>query len=251
MISSSPHRASSAVSAGLAIAPWIAAATPVRMRLCRCTSPRTPLARTARRDLRVSPGHSLCVDVVGEVLIPAIALVNGTTIVQEDVDCVTYWHVELEGGHDIVLAENMPAESYLEMGNRGFFAESGVVALNASPDTPVATHADFCRPFHMEGALVEVVRAQLAARAKTLGWRKHVLTKRPQLRVFEVASPTEILAQKHKPQLNRSRGLPPTSSRLTSGSRRKAGIGPLRTSARSAVRQFTPPPTGDLGRKQI
>ncbi len=46
-----------------------------------------------------------------------------------------------------------------------------MVALDASPDAPVATHADFCRPFHMEGALVEVVRAQLAARAKRLGWR--------------------------------------------------------------------------------
>ncbi len=123
------------------------------------------------RDLVVSPGHSLCVDVVGEVLIPAGSLINGTTIVQEDVDTVTYWHVELEGGHDILLAENMPAESYLEMDNRGFFAESDVVELDASPDAPVVTHADFCRPFHAEGALVDVVRAQLAARAEKLGWR--------------------------------------------------------------------------------
>ena len=122
------------------------------------------------RDLLVSPGHSLCVDVVGEVLIPAIALVNGTTITQEDVETVTYWHVELDE-HEVILAENMPAESYLEMGNRSFFAENGVVALDASPDAPVATHADFCRPFYAEGALVEVVRAQIAARAKKLGWR--------------------------------------------------------------------------------
>ncbi len=122
------------------------------------------------RDLRVSPGHSLCVDVVGEVLIPAGVLVNGTTITREDVDHVTYWHVELDS-HDILLAENMPAESYIEMGNRGFFAENGVVALDASPDAPVVTHADFCRPFHAEGALVEVVRAQLAIRATQLGWR--------------------------------------------------------------------------------
>ncbi len=122
------------------------------------------------RDLLVSPGHSLCVDVVGEVLIPAVALINGTTITQEDVDTVTYWHVELDR-HDILLAENMPAESYLDMGNRGFFAEADVVALDASPDAPVVTHADFCRPFHSEGALVEVVRAQLGARAEKLGWR--------------------------------------------------------------------------------
>ena len=122
------------------------------------------------RDLVVSPGHSLCVDIVGEVLIPASSLINGTTIVQEDVDHVTYWHVELDGGHDIILAENTPAESYLAMGNRSFFAEGAVVALDASPDVPVVTHADFCRPFHAAGALVEVVRAQLAARATHLGW---------------------------------------------------------------------------------
>ena len=106
------------------------------------------------RDLLLSPGHALCIDVVGEVLIPAGSLINVTTITQEDVDSVTYWHVEVEGGHDILLAENMPAESYLEMGNRGFFAGNGVVVLDASPDATVLTHDDFCRPFHAEGALV-------------------------------------------------------------------------------------------------
>ncbi len=123
------------------------------------------------RDLLVSPGHSLCVDVVGEVLIPAVALINGITIIQEDVDHVTYWHVELEGGHEIIMAENMPCESYLDMGNRAFFAENGVVSLDATPNVPVVTHADFCRPFHADGAIVDVVRAQLAARATRLGWR--------------------------------------------------------------------------------
>ena len=127
------------------------------------------------RHLYVSPGHSLCVDVVGEVLIMASALINGTTVTREDVERVTYWHIELDG-HDILLAENLACESYLEMGNRGFFAESEVVALDASPDVaidsaPARTHADFCRPFHGEGALVEVVRARLSARARRLGWR--------------------------------------------------------------------------------
>ena len=121
------------------------------------------------RDLMVSPGHALCIDIVGEVLIPAAALVNGTTIRQEKVDEVTYWHVELDR-HDILLAENMMAESYFDMGNRPFFAESAVTALVASPDAPVSTHADFCRPFHMAGALVEVVRAQLQKRVPGLGW---------------------------------------------------------------------------------
>ena len=123
------------------------------------------------RDLRVSPGHALCLDLLGEVLIPASALVNGTTISQEDVDAVAYWHVELDS-HDIILAENLPCESYLDMGNRPFFAEAEVVDLDASPDAAASarTHADFCRPFHGEGPLVEVVRSQLRARALRLDW---------------------------------------------------------------------------------
>ena len=122
------------------------------------------------RDLVLSPGHSICVDLLGEVLIPASALINGTTIVQEHVERITYWHVELEGGHEIVLAENMPTESYLEMGNRGFFAEAEAIALHASPDARVATHADFCRPFHQDRLVVQFVRERLAARALVLGW---------------------------------------------------------------------------------
>ena len=117
------------------------------------------------RDLFVSPGHSICVDLMGETLIPAGALVNGTSIVQVEVDTVTYWHVELDK-HEIILAENLPAESYLEMGNRSFFVESGSVKLNASPDAPLRTHTDFCRPFCADGPLVDAVRAKLAARAR-------------------------------------------------------------------------------------
>ncbi len=119
------------------------------------------------RDLVVSPGHSLCVDALGEMLMPASALINGTTIAQIEVERVTYWHVELDA-HEIVLAENLPAESYLEMGNRAFFAEAGTVALGAIPDAPVRTHADFCRPYLASGPLVEAVRGRLAARADDL-----------------------------------------------------------------------------------
>ena len=119
------------------------------------------------RDLRLSPGHAICVDAPGEVLIPSGALVNGTTIVQDDVASVTYWHIELDS-HDVLLAEGLPVESYLDMGNRGFFGEDGVTALHAVPDAPVPTHADFCRPFHGSGALVEAVRDRLAARAKKI-----------------------------------------------------------------------------------
>jgi hypothetical protein len=123
------------------------------------------------RDLYVSPWHAICVDVMGEVLIPASALVNGATVVQLDVDEVTYWHVELES-HDILFANGLPAESYLEMGNRGFFAEECIVGLDALPDSTALTHADFCRPFFVDGPVVGAVRARLAAQAESLGWQK-------------------------------------------------------------------------------
>ena len=121
-----------------------------------------------QRDLFVSPGHAICVNVLGEVLIPAIALVNGSTVAQVDVDTVTYWHVELDA-HDILLAEGLPAESYLAMENRSFFTESDLVALNALPDSP-RSHSDFCRPFHADGPIVEAVHARLATCAAAAGW---------------------------------------------------------------------------------
>ncbi len=121
------------------------------------------------RDLWVSPGHAICLDMLGEVLIPASSLINGSTIRQMDVDTVTYWHVELDS-HDVLLAENLPAESYFEWNNRSFFVESGIVKFDAVPDGK-PDHADFCRPFHADGVLVEVARSQISARAKSLGWR--------------------------------------------------------------------------------
>ncbi|WP_177202225.1 Hint domain-containing protein [Methylobacterium sp. ap11] len=121
------------------------------------------------RDLVLSPGHAVCLDLLGEVLVPANALVNGATIVRDTVNTVTYWHVELDS-HDILLAEGLPAESYLDAGNRAFFAENDVVDLDLTPDDRPA-HADFCRPFHEDGVLVDAARAQLRRRAEALGWR--------------------------------------------------------------------------------
>ncbi len=121
------------------------------------------------RNLLVSPGHHICVDVLGEVLIPAIRLVNGTTITQVDVETVTYWHVELES-HDILLAEGLPAESYLDMGNRGFFGEENRAEFDAKSNAP-ESHAGFCRPALSSGVLVEALRQRLADQARQLGWR--------------------------------------------------------------------------------
>lgn len=73
------------------------------------------------RDLFLSPDHAVH---VGEVLIPVRYLLNGATIAQVPVPAVTYWHVELPV-HDLVLAEGLPCESYLDTGNRAAFTGSG------------------------------------------------------------------------------------------------------------------------------
>jgi hypothetical protein len=62
-------------------------------------------------ELFLSPDHAVFVN---EVLIPVRCLINGSTIAQVPVDRVTYHHVEL-AQHDVLLAQGVPAESFLDM----------------------------------------------------------------------------------------------------------------------------------------
>ncbi len=122
------------------------------------------------RDLLVSPDHAVFVD--GK-LICARQLVNGTTIRQEKGGAsVEYFHVELDS-HAILLAEGLPAESYLNTGNRGFFANSGEPLvlhpdLTDETDYP-ARAAGSCAPFVSDEASVRPVWQRLAERAAALG----------------------------------------------------------------------------------
>jgi autotransporter passenger strand-loop-strand repeat protein len=76
-----------------------------------------------RRDLFLSPDHAVLVQ---GVLIPIKHLINGSSIVQVPVDEVTYYHVELPE-HDVLVAEGLPAESYLNTGDSTNFSNGGEV----------------------------------------------------------------------------------------------------------------------------
>jgi Hint domain len=82
-----------------------------------------------KRPLLLSPDHSVYVE---GVLIPIKFLVNDGTILQIDVDAVSYFHIELDR-HEIVLAEGLPVETYLETGGRNAFANTGEV-MQLHPD---------------------------------------------------------------------------------------------------------------------
>jgi hypothetical protein len=118
-------------------------------------------------DLLVSPKHAICVTCIEDVLIEARKLINGTSIRQLNLPNVTYWHIELET-HDIILANGLPAESYLEWDNRRFFALSKIVTLAGQPDDNCPTEADMCRPLIQKGATLDFVRYHLANRAHFL-----------------------------------------------------------------------------------
>jgi hypothetical protein len=123
-----------------------------------------------RRDLLLSPDHALYID---DVLIPVRHLVNGSTVAQIACREVTYYHIELPR-HDVLLAEGLPAESYLEAGAREAFAEC---------DGAIRSHADFAptvdrfamlwetegyAPLVVAGSALERVRRRLGCAELTL-----------------------------------------------------------------------------------
>ena len=138
--------------------PWPERAAPVRIR-AHAFADCMPA-----RDLLVSPDHAL---LFAGAFIHAGALLNGLSIVQDFPPRVTYWHVELDR-HSVLLAEGLPAESYLDLGNRGLFdGEPGTRPLH--PDLAAQRWTESaCAPLLLEGERRRAAHARLLARAQEL-----------------------------------------------------------------------------------
>jgi hypothetical protein len=110
-------------------------------------------------DLFLSPNHAVFVD---GVLIPVRLLVNGWTVRQELRDHIVYHHIEL-ARHEVLLANGMPVESFLDTGDQARFSyQGGIVSLH--PDFS-ARQSDVlaCAPVVQSGPALKAVRKRLTA----------------------------------------------------------------------------------------
>ena len=190
------------------------------------------------RDLLLSPDHAVFFD--GK-LICVRQLVNGSTIRWErGWTSVDYYHVELEQ-HAILFAEGLTVESYLDTGNRGFFANSGV-PLVLHPDLPnenryPTREAGSCVPFVWNESSVLPVWQRLADRAAAVSQPvlQRVTTTDADLRLLVDRHPVRpafsdsdrvIFVLPHGTREVRlfSRAQSPTEARPWLGDRRRLGV---------------------------
>jgi autotransporter passenger strand-loop-strand repeat protein len=116
------------------------------------------------RDLLLSPDHAI---LTAGVLIPVKHLINERSIRQLRRRAVSYFHIRL-AHHTALLANGLPAESYLDTGDIGGFTNGpGAVALHPAfgcerADIALVMDALGCAPFRVTGPEVAAVRARLA-----------------------------------------------------------------------------------------
>jgi hypothetical protein len=116
-----------------------------------------------KRDLLVSPGHSM---LIGGVLILAKNLVNGLTITQDQIpEQIDYFQPEFET-HDCVMAEGAWSESYADTpGLRAQFHNQAEF-WQLFPDHQPLAEQQLCAPRPLTGPLLDAALRPLVLRAQ-------------------------------------------------------------------------------------
>ncbi len=114
------------------------------------------------RELWLSPDHAVFVN---GVLVPVKLLANGSTITQVEWSSVTYYHVELRR-HEIIRAEGLSVESYLDVGDRMDF--NGYETIRLFPGFAAGLAPDAADAWEMRGAAPLVMAGEELANARRL-----------------------------------------------------------------------------------
>jgi hypothetical protein len=154
------------------------------------------------------------------VLVPVMHLVNGATILRDrKTGTVTYYHLELDR-HEVVMADGLLLETYLDTGNRGQFEQE-------TGDRGKATQS--CAPLVTGGPKLAQLRRQLHDIALRAGF---TTTREPELYALAKGA-------KHLPEMLPARGKPVARFSLD------PGAGRIMLVARSAAPADTDPDSDD------